>query len=241
MHDATGHHFRASVLQLKVSGVGPKVCSFAWLLLQPMRSQLATIDVHMMRVLGHNYEKDMNNRDYAKFERELAAGRDAAGYGHVPLGAFQWAAWDAQRTGLGSHQDHSAMRVLDPMPHADVNWAAKAQGSHDLNVTEGPMQSAQWWRDTQEARDKAAEEFDKTTGYKVPKNQIPFQGQLPVTAKSMHKRAASMLAPYLIHPVTKEKIVGPQGMSVMQHARNQLHLSTPEIWQQIGDEAVGKA
>jgi hypothetical protein len=55
-----------------------------------MTSQLATIDTHMMDVLGHNYEKEMNNRDYFKFERELAAGRDAAGYGHVPLGAFQW-------------------------------------------------------------------------------------------------------------------------------------------------------
>ena len=89
-HDGAGHHFRSAALQLGVTGVGPKVASFAWLLLQPMTSQIATIDTHIMNVLGHNYEKDMNTRDYFKYERELQAGRDAAGYGHVPLGAFQW-------------------------------------------------------------------------------------------------------------------------------------------------------
>lgn len=88
-HDGTGHHFRAVVLQLGVPGVGPKVCSFAWLLLQPMTSELGTIDTHMMDLLGHK-EKEMNNRDYFGMERQLQAGRDAAGYSHVPLGQFQW-------------------------------------------------------------------------------------------------------------------------------------------------------
>jgi hypothetical protein len=251
MHDATGHHFRSVVLQLKVSGVGPKVCSFAWLLLQPLRSELATIDTHMMDVLGHNFEKEMNNRDYFKYERELAAGRDASGYGAMPLGQFQWGMWDHKRTGPGSHQDHRAMAVLPNamLPHESIDWAKKeqpigAQGAQEYK--ENWLSNApDWWQNTADARTQVADDFDQGTGYKVPQNQIPFQGQLPVTAKSksksMYKQGASMLAPHLIHPETGERLVGPPGLSIMQHARNQLGLTTPQVWQQLADEAVGKS
>lgn len=184
-HDGTGHHFRAKVLSLGISGVGPKVCSFAWLLLQPMTSQLATIDTHMMDVLGHNYEKEMNNRDYFKFERELAAGRDAAGYGHVPLGTFQWGMWDNKRTGPGSHQDHSAMRVLDPVPHQSVDWVGKAT---NLKGDSWLQQAPDWWQNTQPARDLVADAWDKGVAPGVPQNQIPYQTmETPVTARKKIK------------------------------------------------------
>jgi hypothetical protein len=171
-HDAAGHHFRAEVLSLGISGVGPKVCSFAWLLLQPMTSQLGTIDTHMMDVLGHDYAKEMNNRDYFKFERELAAGRDAAGYSNIPLGQFQWGMWDYKRTGPGSHQDHSAMRVIDPKPHSEIDWVNKAlnlKGEAWLN--QGPS----WWQNTQAARDSVAQDWDNTYGKNFPSNSIPYQ------------------------------------------------------------------
>jgi hypothetical protein len=171
-HDAAGHHFRAKVLQLNVSGVGPKVCSFAWLLLQPMTSQLGTIDTHMMDVLGHNYEKEMNNRDYFKFERELAAGRDAAGYSHIPLGAFQWGMWDFKRTGEGSHQDHSSMRVLDPVPHGNIDWVSKAQ---NLKGESWLQQAPDWWQNTQDARDAVGDHWDQNIAPNVPQNVIPYQ------------------------------------------------------------------
>ena len=171
-HDGSGHHFRSQVLSLGISGVGPKVASFAWLLLQPMTSQLATIDTHMMDVLGHHYDKDMNNRDYFKFERELAAGRDAAGYGHIPLGAFQWGMWDHKRTGPGSHQDHSAMRVLDPVPHDSIDWASKAQ---NLKGDSWLQQAPDWWRNTQAARDAVAQDFEANVAPSVAQNQIPVQ------------------------------------------------------------------
>src|SRR5208283_1396000 len=109
-HNAEGYHFRARVMQLGIPGVGPKVCSFAWLLLEPTKSQLATIDVHMMDVLGQS-EESPSKRDYFKHERELMAARDAMGYKDMPLGAFQWTMWDAKRTGLGTHQEHDALRV----------------------------------------------------------------------------------------------------------------------------------
>jgi hypothetical protein len=172
-HDGEGHHFRHAVLALGVSGVGPKVCSFAWLLLQPLTSQLATIDTHMMDVLGHDYEKEMNNRDYFKFERELSAGRDASGYGHVPLGTFQWGMWDYKRTGPGSHQDHSAMAVLDPKPHADVDWVGKAV---NLKGESWHKQAPDWWQNTQPARDQVAQEWDSTYGKNFAQNLVPYQG-----------------------------------------------------------------
>lgn len=178
-HDGSGHHFRAKTLSLDISGVGPKVCSFAWLLLQPMTSQLATIDTHMMDVLGHNYEKEMNNRDYFKFERELASGRDAAGYGHVPLGAFQWGMWDHKRTGPGSHQDHSAMRVLDPVPHDQIDWQAKVQpvgGGHAEAFKESWAANApDWWKNTQAAREATGAQWDAEQGKQFPQGAIPYQ------------------------------------------------------------------
>jgi hypothetical protein len=171
-HDAAGHHFRKAVLDLAIPGVGPKVCSFSWLLLQPLTSQLATIDTHMMDVLGHHYEKDMNNRDYFKFERQLQAGRDASGYGHVPLGTFQWGMWDYKRTGPGSHQDHSAMAVLDPKPHDQIDWASKAL---NLKGNEWLKQGPEWWQATQPHRDAVGSEWDQTFAKQVPSNSYPVQ------------------------------------------------------------------
>jgi hypothetical protein len=172
-HDATGHHFRQQVLSLNVPGVGPKVCSFAWLLLQPLTSQLATIDVHMMDVLGHNYEKEMNNRDYFKFEREFRAGLDAAGYDHLPLGAAQWGMWDYKRTGPGTHQDHSAMAVLDPKPHQDINWAAKAPATTEFK--KNWADSVDWWAATKPYREQVGQEWDDTYGKNFKKNVVPYQ------------------------------------------------------------------
>jgi hypothetical protein len=205
-HDGEGHHFRAKVLQLNISGVGPKVASFAWLLLQPLTSQLATIDIHMMDVLGHKYEKEMNNRDYFKFERELAAGRDAAGYGHIPLGAFQWGMWDHKRTGPGSHQDHSAMRVLDPVPHQLIDWASKGE---NLKGADWHDQAPDWWKNTQPAREAVAEDFSANVAPGVAKGNIPYR-----IAEASTRVAA------------KEDTPNKRTMKVLTDRG----LSTPEVW-----------
>lgn len=220
--DGTGHHFRSSVLNLGISGVGPKVCSFAWLLLQPMTSQLATIDTHMMDVLGHHFEKDMSPRDYFKYERELGAGRDAAGYGHVPLGAFQWMMWDHKRTGEGTHQDHSAMKVLDPTPHDMIDWKDKQSGLKGENWV-----APDWWMATQPARDAVADDWDQTVGRNVPKNQIPYSAGAPMGVYT--KVAASYLTPWFTHPDTGEEVVGQPGQTIMQHMQS-IGLSLPQAW-----------
>jgi hypothetical protein len=230
-HDGSGHHFRSAVLQLDIPSVGPKVASFAWLLLQPTTSQLATIDTHIMDVLGHNFQKDMNDRDFFKFERELQTGRDAAGYGHVPLGAFQWAIWDYKRTGEGSHQDHSGLRVLDPVPHDSIDWKAKEQSlKGDAWHAQGP----DWWKNTAPARKQVGEEWDEQIT--SPKNQVPYQ-----VISSFAKTAITLRTPWFQHPQSGERIVGLPGQTLMAHIVEQTHLSTPAIWAQVGDNAAGKS
>lgn len=132
-----------------------------------MTSELATIDVHMVSVLGHDYAKEMNDRDYYKFERELAAGRDASGYGHMPLGQFQWGMWDYKRTGAGSHQDHSAMKVLNPTPHDTIDWAQKAAGG------QADWVEPDWWAATQDARETVGRHWDENIASQFPRNKIP--------------------------------------------------------------------
>lgn len=233
-HDGSGHHFRSAVMQLGVSGVGPKVASFAWLLLQPMTSQLATIDTHIMDVLGHNYEKEMNTRDYFKYERELQAGRDAAGYSHVPLGVFQWGMWDNKRTGEGSHQDHSGLRALDPVPYDAIDWQAKTQPVNAGGAVQFKQNwhsnAPDWWKNTEPARKQVGEEWDEQIN--GPRTKVPYQ----VLAK---KTAAVLRTPWISHPATQEHLTGQPGETIMAHAVNTLHLSTPEIWSQVAE--AGKA
>jgi hypothetical protein len=169
-YGGAGHHFRNTVLQLQIPGVGPKVASLAWLLLQPVTSELATIDSHMMEALGHDYS-EMNDRDYYKYERELRTGRDAAGYGHVPLGQFQWGMWDYKRSGPGSHQDHSPLRPLNPTPHDQVQWEQK------LPVQEQWM-PPEWWEATGDARAEAARRWDGEVSPQFARDVIPRLSKL---------------------------------------------------------------
>jgi hypothetical protein len=229
-HDGTGHHFRATTLNLQVPGVGPKVCSFAWLLLCPRTSELGTIDTHMMDVLGHDYEKEMNNRDYFKFERELAAGRDAAGYSHIPLGAFQWGMWDYKRTGPGTHQDHSAMAVIDPQPHHTVDWVGKAQ---NLKGDDWHRQAPWWWKQTEEARKRVAQEWDEQVG--VAQNQIPWK----VEASLRHQ--ADEMRPKGKRPwvhMNGQTYTGQPGQTYAQVIREQVGRPAHSIWD--SDHQVGR-
>ncbi len=230
-HDGSGHHFRSAVMQLGVPGCGPKVASFAWLLLQPMTSQLATVDTHIMDILGHNYDKDMSTRDYFKYERELQAGRDAAGYGAVPLGAFQWGMWDTKRTGEGSHQDHSGMRALDPVPYDAIDWQAKEQpinaGAAVQFKQNWHSNAPDWWKATQPFRDQVGDEWDEQI--EGPRTKVPYQ------VLSAKKTAAVLRTPWLVHPQSGERLTGQPGDTLMQHAVKTLHLSTPEIWAQVAE------
>jgi hypothetical protein len=118
-----GRWWRDKVMELGIPGVGPKIASFAWLLLVPDKSKLSTIDVHMMRALQQDQESPPTMGSYLDLEKQLDAYRVSLGYEDVPLGMFQWAVWDWQRT-HGFHQDHSGLRPLDPTPWHEIDWAS---------------------------------------------------------------------------------------------------------------------
>jgi hypothetical protein len=188
-----GHIFRTEVMHLNLPGVGPKVASFAWLLLSPTTSELATIDTHMISMLGGK-QSDLSNRDYFKYERMLRARTDNMGYGSMPLGQAQWALWDAKRTGVGSHQDHTALKPMNPTPHDQVDWAKKdptetrdwskkieyeadEEGNHVLdrgrpNQTEGPEE---WWANSEDAGKVVEDLWNANEASQHSRSTVPFR------------------------------------------------------------------
>jgi hypothetical protein len=145
-----GHIFRDAVLDMNIPGVGPKVASFAWLMLNPKSSRLATVDVHMMRALGQESESPRDTAAYRQFEQQLEQQKNAMGYQDVPLGAYQWALWDKTRT-PGYHQDHTPLRPLDPVDWRNIDWAPTKprtrSGPPDVHEEQQPL-FANWKRTT---------------------------------------------------------------------------------------------
>lgn len=136
-----GRHFRENVLALGIPGVGPKVASFAWLALNPTMSDLATIDVWMMKHLEEKDESPRNVKHYYELEDRLRQEKDMLYGPDVPLGQYQWGVWDKLRT-PGYHQDHAPLRVHEPVPYKDVQWeqAVRAPRPQRLpSLPEGQM------------------------------------------------------------------------------------------------------
>lgn len=118
----TGQYFRQELLNLQIPGIGPKIAAFVWLLLCPKTSHLATIDIHMMRALGKDAQSPADLNQYLQYEKELEDKKNEMGYEDVPLGAYQWALWDWQRT-PGYHQDHTPLRPLNPVDWRNIDWS----------------------------------------------------------------------------------------------------------------------
>jgi hypothetical protein len=209
-HGGKGHHFRAKALNL-LPGVGPKELSYAWMLLQPHTSELAVIDPSLAHALG-NQPEDPKDRDYFKLERQLAAGRDAAGYPHVPLGQFGWGLWDYKNIAPGVHRDQTALHVTDPTPQEHINWDAYPTPG------DGNWQEPYWWQATGQARDEIGKQWDRAVAVNHPADTIPF------------RTASSTSTPWFNHQETGDTITGQPGQGLMQHIRQSLGLSTPEIW-----------
>jgi hypothetical protein len=58
------------------------------------------------------------------------------------------------------------------------------------------------------------------------------QWELPPSGKKIIR------IPYIMHPENGHMIIGEQGQSAMEHAKNTLGMSTEEIW--AADPEVGK-
>lgn len=166
-HGGKGHHFRSQVMNL-IPGVGPKEISHAWLLLQPHTSDLGVINPSIAEALGYPPE-EVGNRDYFKLERQLAAGRDAAGYTHVPLGQFGWGLGDYKGYGHGQHQDLRPFKAIDPTPYDQIDW----------NAYPGPptakWEDPYWWKSTEGARDEVGKQWDRAVAVNHPSDSIPFR------------------------------------------------------------------
>lgn len=215
-HGGKGHHFRSSLMD-RIPGIGPREASYAWLLLQPHTSQLGVIDpILAEQALDH--KTGVGDRDYFKLERQLAAGKDAAGYNHVPLGQFGWGLWDNINYGHGTHRDHSPLSPVNPTPHDQVDWMSQP------DIPSGSWDNPYWWNSTQQVRDEVGKAWDSAVAVKHPRDSIPF------------RTASAQQAPWFIHE--GEKWEGQPGQSVMEHARNSLNLPTEEIWKLI--EEAGK-
>jgi len=171
-HDGSGHIFRHALLSLQIPYIGAKVASFTWLLLAPLTSQLATIDGHIMDVLGHDRKK-MTNRDYFRMERELQAGRDASGYGHLPLGQYQWGMWDGKRTGWGTHQDHSPLRPWEPVPHHGIDWPPSV-GLQSGRGQKEEFIPPEWWAMTEPYRQNEIAKWNTDVAPYYTQKKIPW-------------------------------------------------------------------
>jgi hypothetical protein len=130
-----GTQFRNEVLKLGIPGVGPKVASFAWLALNPVGSDLATIDVWMMRHLNQDEESPKSPRHYFDLEAQLRDEKDALYGPNTPLGQYQWGVWDKIRT-PGFHQDHSPLKVYEPTPYTDVAWSPQYRAPRPQQLLE---------------------------------------------------------------------------------------------------------
>jgi len=133
----TGEIFRDRIIKLNIPGVGAKVGSFAWLALAPNTSELATLDVHMMRHLNQKGDSPSNLNHYLQLENQLRNERDETYGTEIPLAHYQWAVWDARRT-PGYHQDHTPLRSYQPVPFTEVHWPPTARPPRPIKRQQFP-------------------------------------------------------------------------------------------------------
>lgn len=217
----SGHIFRSRLLNLDLPGIGPQEISYAWMMLAPNTSELAVIDNVLAEMLG--YKEQPSERDYFKLERQLATGRDAAGYGHIPLGQFGWGLWNNRKFGQGNNADYAGLKVISPRSRETINW-----DEYPRFVDE--WEEPEWWRETEEARDMVGKHWDKTVAPAHPSDTVPklsaFEEEEVDEFESVE---IPPYYPWFVDDLGEEK-VGEPGMTLMRYLKEVLGLSTQEIW-----------
>jgi hypothetical protein len=225
-----GHHFRSSLMKEDfVKDLEPHQIDEAWHYLAPETNQLGMITPELIKALGYKND-DVDLRDYFKLERELTAARDASGYKHIPLGKFSKTLKNSMHHGPGKHPDKKHLHNLHPTPHTDIDWNARPKKAEKPKIPK-------WFNDTKKARKKVANDWDRAEGIEHPKDSIPFKKQADAAFSTIFN-------PFYVHPDTKKKVTGNPNQSLMQHMRDSLALSTPEIWAlnpEVGKEAAQSA
>lgn len=162
-----GHIFRNWTMA-NITGMAGKTASFAWLLLNPNKSNLATVDTHMFRSLYPGYDelntaereaaqKELNKGlGYFMYERIFDARSKALGYPEgYKLGPTQWNFWDTIRS--GESQPHDAFRTIDPTPAAEATWTTDAASGSAQDIS----QVVPDWNQTQGAGMEVQNQFDQ--------------------------------------------------------------------------------
>jgi hypothetical protein len=162
-----GHIFRNWTMA-NITGMAGKTASFAWLLLNPNKSNLATVDTHMFRSLYPGYDelntaereaaqKELNKGlGYFMYERIFDARSKALGYPEgYKLGPTQWNFWDTIRS--GESQPHDAFRTIDPTPAAEATWTTDAAPGSAQDIS----QVVPDWNQTQGAGMEVQNQFDQ--------------------------------------------------------------------------------
>jgi len=224
-----GHHFRSSLMKKDFArDLDPNQIDEAWYYLAPETSQLGIITPEILKIMGRKND-DLNLRDYFKAERELQAGRDASGYGHMPLGQFSKGLKNASYQEGGHHPSKEHLHPIIPKPHTEVNWD-KRQPKAEKPKIPG------WFNDTKKARKAVGDQWDKSEAIKHPKGAIPFK-------KKTAGGFSTILMPFYDDPNSGERVSGKPNQSLMQHIIESMALdgsdiSTPEVW--ALDPNVGK-
>ncbi len=152
--------------------------------------------------------------------------------------------WDHKRTGPGSHQDHSALKVLDPTPHHQIDWAQKTPVDQD-------WMAPQWWDDTKPARDMVGQEWDQHVATQFAGDVIPRFASVDESfskidtinsaqklqdftflKNSPQKRTAgSGRIPWILWG--EQVWIGQAGETFMNLARRELGYSMEEVWEHL--------
>ena len=219
-----GHHFRSKILK-QFSDIEPAQIDEVWSYLAPETNQLGAITDDILKALGHKKDNS-NTRDYFKAERELHAARDASGYGHMPLGQFSKGLKNAMRHIPGHHPSKTHLHPISPSDHNHIDWGSRPKKSEKPKVPG-------WFNNTKDARKQVSKDWDRAEAIQHPKGAIPF--------KKAGSDTSNVFTPYYHHPDTNKRVDGKPGQSAMQHIRDSMNLSTPEIWAlnpEIGKEVM---
>lgn len=152
----TGQLWREGLRNFNISGVNNKVASFAWLLIAPKSSELATVDRHMMNFLGRPDFVPSTDKQYDQYESQLKEVKSQyPGYENMPLGAFQWGVWDNVRTGPGTHQLHDSLKPIGFTPYWKTKWEKRVKkprqtAPQPIETPANQMTIAKQWRKVNE-------------------------------------------------------------------------------------------
>ncbi len=115
------------------------------------------------------------------------------------------------------------MSVYNPTDHHLIDWKAKTDATQQAKA-DWIKNAPWWWKQTEEARNQTAEQFDAEVN--TPQNKVPFK------VESMTKKAApknpNLPIPWLING--QDIRTGKAGADIVSFIRETLGVPAHEYW-----------